>query len=97
MFLTNNMWTRDNLLIYSKWKYISRILPKSCNGEEYIIYEWAIDIENNWDNILKNTSSDYPLDNSTKPYGNIKKCVTLIKKCPSGILVLQDEEGNECF
>ena len=67
MFLTNNYRTIDNLMIYSRGKYIPRIIITNRNGQYSRL--WVEELQINWDRFLKMKTLHTEIDFTVEPYG----------------------------
>jgi len=98
MFLTNNSKTINNLMIYSKGEYIPKIITKSLKNIIGVnTYWWAIkELQDKWNNILKNTVTRDKIRYTMKPFGIIKKHVYLRIEI-NGKIIAYDSKGVTCF
>jgi len=80
MFLTNNIDSAYNLILYSYNNYKNKQLLKLSNLK---IYGWS-------------SSNNYKQGyGSTKPYGNIKICIKLIPDIYGKLVIIEDEDEDE--
>jgi len=95
MFLTNNYRTTNSLMIYSKGKYVNKIIAKYSTRMDKG-YRWIKLIQSGWDKTLKNKEPNIEIDYTMMPFGNANGRIYL-KTDTEGIPKLFDFSGEECF
>ena len=97
MFLTNNHNTINNLMIYSKGKYIYKIIPKIYYNTKRTPYYWVNDLQNNsWKKYLNTKAPNMHIDGTLLPYGNINKRMRL-QSDNNGEIIVVNNRGGKCF